>query len=121
MRLILRALVASAVVPYIAACGGGEAGTAPISTPPSATATVEATPALQFTPATVSLLAGGTVTFDFGAVDHDLYFDNAPAGAPENVATPTRNASVSRTFPTAGRFVYNCHIHPGMTGTVIVQ
>ena len=90
-------------------------------TPSVATATVQATPAIQFTPSVVNLQVGGTVTFVFGAVDHNLYFDNAPAGAPANIATATSNASVTRVFPIAGRFAYNCHIHPGMTGTIIVQ
>src|SRR4030095_16633846 len=34
---------------------------------PSPTATVMATPAIQFTPATVELAAGGAVTFEVGA------------------------------------------------------
>jgi plastocyanin len=69
----------------------------------------------------VNLTVGGTVTFEFGAVDHNLYFDNAPAGAPANITAPTSNTSVTRTFATAGRFDYNCHLHPGMTGTIVVQ
>ena len=120
MRVTIRGVVLLAVVSFMAACGGsGEMSTSP--TPPVATATVRATPAIQFTPATVTLQVAGTVTFEFGAVDHNLYFDNAPAGAPANIVTATSNASVTRTFPTAGRFVYNCHIHPGMTGTIVVQ
>lgn len=123
MRFTLRGLIAVAAVPYIAACSGGGYGggmtTSP--TPPSATATVQATPANQFTPGTVNLLVGGTVAFEFGTVGHNLFFDNAPAGAPANITAATSNASVTRTFPTAGRFVYNCHIHPGMTGTIVVQ
>ena len=122
MRLTLRRLAAIAAVPYLAACGGaGYDGMTTSPTPPSATATVQATPADQFTPGTVNLLVGGTVTFEFGAVAHDVFFDNAPAGAPANITAATSNASVTRTFPTAGRFVYNCHIHPGMTGTIVVQ
>jgi plastocyanin len=117
--------VATALVPclFLAACGGGmdTAPNTPNPSPPSSTATVQATPSIQFTPANVRLAVGGTVTFAFGSVPHDLYFDNAPAGAPANIAAPTSNASVMRTFATAGQFVYNCHIHPGMTGTITVQ
>ena len=120
MHVTIYAIAALAVVSLLAACGGsGEMSTGP--TPSVATATVQATPAIQFTPSVVNLQVGGTVTFVFGAVDHNLYFDNAPAGAPANIATATSNASVTRVFPIAGRFAYNCHIHPGMTGTIIVQ
>lgn len=118
MLVASRGFIALTVCLCIAACGGGMA-TSP--TPPSATATVQATPSIQFTPRTVNLTVGGTVTFEFGAVDHNLYFDNAPAGAPANITAPTSNTSVTRTFGTPGRFDYNCHLHPGMTGTIVVQ
>ena len=121
MQFSPRSIVVFASLSYMTACGGDGSTSPTPPTPPVATATIHATPAIQFTPATVNLLVGGTVTFDFGAVEHNLYFDNAPAGAPANVVTPTSNASVTRTFSTVGRFVYNCHIHPGMTGTIVVQ
>ena len=35
----------------------------------------------RFAPATIELSAGGTVTFEFGPVLHNVYFDNAPPGA----------------------------------------
>lgn len=118
MLIVSRGSIALTGLLCIAACGGGMA-TSP--TPPSATAIVQATPSIQFTPRTVNLTVGGTVTFEFGAVDHNLYFDNAPAGAPANITAPTSNTSLTRTFGTAGRFDYNCHLHPGMTGTIVVQ
>ena len=95
--------------------GGGPSGD------PQPTATVQATPGERFTPGTVELTAGGTVTFAFGSLAHNVFFDNAPAGAPANIEAATSNQSVARTFPTAGRYVYNCHLHPGMTGTVNVH
>jgi plastocyanin len=88
---------------------------------PVTAATVQATPSIAFTPSRVNLLAGGTVTFDFGSVEHDVFFDNAPTGAPANITAPSANKSVTLTFATKGTYVYNCHIHPGMTGTVVVQ
>jgi len=109
------------VVTLLAACGGSSSTSPDTGGVPVGNATVQATSGLRFTPGTITLAAGGTVTFEFGAVDHDVFFDNDPAGAPANITTPTHNASVTRTFPTAGRFVFNCHIHPGMTGTIVVQ
>lgn len=103
-----------------AACGGGDS-TAPDDPPPVQAATVDATPQIQFTPGRVRLLRGGTVTFRFGTVAHNVYFDGAPPGAPANVTGAHTEESVTATFGTAGTFPYVCHIHPGMTGTVIVQ
>jgi plastocyanin len=102
----------------LAGCGG--ASTQPVSDP-QPSATVNATNGLQFTPTPIRLTVGGTVTFKFGSVEHTVFFDNAPPGAPANIPNLTGNTSVSRTFTTAGTFVYNCHVHPGMSGTVIVQ
>jgi plastocyanin len=111
---------------FAAACGGDGNGYGGVTDPgsggtPTAAATVRATPALQFTPATVELTAGGTVTFSFEAVEHNVYFDNAPPGAPTNITAPSANQTVARTFPTAGQYRFNCHIHPGMTGIVNVH
>ena len=104
----------------LVACGGGGASTQPVPDP-QPTATVNATNSLQFTPTPVRLTVGGTVTFKFGSVQHTLFFDNAPAGAPANIPDLTSNTSITRTFSTAGTYVFNCHIHPGMSGTVIVE
>jgi plastocyanin len=118
---------ALAAVATVAACGGSSsAGTTdpvpPIPQgPPAATATVAATPSLAFTPNTVTIAVGGTVTMDFGSVPHNVFFDNAPAGAPANITAATSDKSMTLTFNQAGTFEYNCHIHPGMRGTVVVK
>ena len=107
----------------VAACGGdvtGYPGGGNNDNPPPSN-TVRAVSSLQFTPSSITVAVGSTVTFAFESVAHDVFFDNAPAGAPANISTPTANTSVTRTFPTAGRYVYNCHVHPGMSGVVIVQ
>lgn len=115
------------VLALAAACGGGGGyggggvTPPPVDQPPVTAATVNATPSIQFTPATVTLAAGGTITFAFGDVPHNVYFDNAPAGAPQNITTATTNKSVTLTFATPGKFTYNCHIHPGMSGTITVK
>jgi plastocyanin len=103
----------------IAGCGGET--TAAVSSTPVLAANVVAASSLEFTPPTVTLLPGGTVTFQFQSVAHNVFFDNDDEGAPQNITAPTANKSVTLTFNTPGRFVYNCHIHPGMSGVVIVQ
>jgi len=112
-----------------AACGGdgygsGSAGpTGPVDpgTAPVPAATVQATPAERFTPPAVVLSVGGTTTFEFGSLGHNVFFDNAPAGAPANITAVTTNQSVARTFTTAGTYIYHCHVHPNMTGAVFVR
>lgn len=83
-------------------------------------ATVNATPSIAFTPGNVKLAVGGTVTFDFGAVGHNVFFDNDPVGAPATIDGVNANTSVQRAFPVAGVYTYYCHIHPGMSGTIVV-
>jgi plastocyanin len=107
----------------VAACGG-DSPTAPgdpVDPAPVPAATVQATPSEQFTPGRVILQAGGTITFAFGSLEHNVFFDNQPAGAPANITAPSANKSVTLTFDTKGTYVYNCHLHPGMKGTVVVE
>ncbi|HEV2147058.1 MAG TPA: plastocyanin/azurin family copper-binding protein [Longimicrobiaceae bacterium] len=110
----------------LAACGGGGGGTPVEPNPPgqnppaepTSSATV-VTSASAFSPKEVNLLRGGTVTWNIGAVAHNVIF-NKVAGAPEDVGVIS-NAQVSRTFNTAGSFPYDCTLHAGMTGTVNVK
>lgn len=117
------AALAAAVL--LVACGGdgGANSTSPMPQPDTlvTSATVQATPAIRFTPATINLAVGGTIDFDFGAVPHNVYFDDAPLGAPDNITAPSFNTRVSRTFTAKGRYVYECHLHPGMSGVIVVQ
>ena len=114
--------LASLAIAALGACGG-DSPTEPVNQDPTPVpaATVQAVPSEQFTPGRVTVTVGGTVTFAFGSLAHNVFFDNDPAGAPDNIPDPSANKSVTRTFNTAGTYNYNCHIHPGMRGTVIVQ
>jgi len=80
------------------------------------TASVAATAGSQFTPQNVVVARNGSVSWSF-AILHNVTFTtaNSPANIPD-----TGTGSVSRTFPTAGTFAYNCTIHSGMNGTVTV-
>jgi plastocyanin len=103
-------------------CGGG--ATDPYGggkTPPPPPANkVNATPSLAFAPASLTVTAGTPVTFAFGSVAHNVFFDPAP-GAPADIDGANAGVSVDRAFPTAGTYRYTCHIHPFMHGTVIVR
>jgi plastocyanin len=72
-----------------------------------------------FTPKTVAIRAGGTVNWTFGGLSHTVTFA-ATAGAPASI-TETYSTSIGRTFNTAGNFTYNCTIHAGMSGTIVVR
>jgi plastocyanin len=79
------------------------------------TATVAATGSSTFDPASVTVARNGTVTWSF-AIEHNVNFGS---GGPANIPN-TSTGTVSRTFPNAGTFPYNCSLHPGMSGTVVV-
>lgn len=75
----------------------------------------------SFSPDTVKIAVNGSVTWTFtsGANSpHNVTFGTPPAGG--NIPNTTAGA-VTRTFVTAGRFTYQCTLHAGMNGAVIVR
>lgn len=126
MKTVLK-LALTAVLITLTACGGGSSGGGNVNAPPPPPPppvgdgkTVNATPSETFTPATLTVNAGDAVTFAFGGLAHNVFFDAAP-GAPANIPGAIANASIQRTFATAGTYNYACTIHPSMRGTVVVQ
>ena len=103
----------------LGACGGSGGGTS-APPPPPAGNTVSATPALRFTPDPLTVNVGDVVTFAFGSVAHNVFFD-AQDGTPADIAGSNANVDVQRTFTKAGTYQFSCHIHPGMRGTVVVR
>lgn len=76
-------------------------------------------PGNTFSPFLTTIGVGGTVTFRFGSVDHNVIFALL-AGRPADIQI-TRNVNIARTFNTRGLFPYDCTIHPGMSGQVEVK
>lgn len=112
----IRHAVLTLAAATLAACGGSGGS----STGPRDPRTIDATPSLSFGPSMLTVNVGDEVTFAFGSVAHNVFFD-AGVGAPADIAGNNANVSVRRTFTTAGSFHYTCHIHPGMAGTVVVH
>jgi plastocyanin len=80
--------------------------------------------ASSFSPSTVSIRPGGTVTWtNAGPVQHTITPTNGgQAGAwPSKTLPAQQGATFTHTFTTAGTFNYFCTIHNGMTGTIRVE
>jgi plastocyanin len=108
----------------ITATAAGISGTQVISVttpanpgPPPNAVTVNM-PGTVFDPSNFRLAVGGTVTYVFTAVAHDVNFSGG-AGAPAMIPITT-NATITRTFSTAGTFNMVCTLHAGMNGVITV-
>jgi len=72
----------------------------------------------EFTPATVTIAIGGTVTWtNDGPATHTATADDGSFDS----GNLSQGKTFSHTFQTAGTFAYHCTIHPFMTATVVVQ
>jgi len=81
---------------------------------------------LAFSPATIQVNQGDTVTWtnDEEIMPHDVTSGTmgaADLGQLFGSELLTPGQTFSMTFPDAGEFVYLCKLHPTMTGVVIVQ
>jgi plastocyanin len=83
------------------------------------TANVSTTNGDAFTPNKVLIGIGGVVRWTFGVTIHNVTFQSSP-GAPTNIAD-TYSISVDRTFAQSGNYNYQCTIHAGMNGQVVVR
>ena len=72
-----------------------------------------------FTPNRVTIGQGGRVTWTFGTTTHNVTFAATP-GAPNNISD-TYSRSEERNFNATGNFSYQCTIHAGMSGQVVVR
>lgn len=103
--------------------GGTSGGTAGATASVSTTQTDDGygTAVFAFSPGSVSITRGGTVTWSNGSSTlHNVTFSSS--GSPANISNFTASSGTqSRTFPNAGTYSYQCTNHAGMNGTVTVQ
>jgi plastocyanin len=71
----------------------------------------------QFQPVNATIPVGGTVAWS--NQDSTGHTTTSETNIWNGNLSP--GGSFQRTFPTAGQFPYVCTVHPGMSGTVIVQ
>ena len=130
------AVIASLALIMLAACGGG-GSTAPANssgnntgnqtgggnTPvaPVANQVIARETSNSFDPPSITVSVGTTISFTFQSVAHNVIFDASANGRPADIPGNNSNTTITRQFNTAGTFNYQCTIHAGMTGTVIVQ
>ncbi len=98
-------------------CGGSDS---PPTAPAGGGATAEVfTPGNTFSPFSTTIALGASVKFNITGVPHNVIFASI-TGAPANINIVS-NVVVTRTFNTRGTFPYDCTVHPGMSGQVVVQ
>jgi plastocyanin len=104
-----------AVVLVIATACGSDTSEPPVTTD----GPTVSMPGFSFVPFSITINVGGSVIFDFPAEPHNVIFARI-TGAPTDIQE-TSNRKVARTFNVAGNFAYDCTIHPGMSGVVVVK
>jgi plastocyanin len=121
-------ILSASFILALAACGGGTGPygggggtTSNNNGNPGNGTTVAATAGLAFSPNPLTVNSGATVTFAFGPVAHNVFFDTPGAATPADIPGNNANVSIERTFTTAGTYQFHCTIHPGMAGSVVVR
>jgi plastocyanin len=116
-RPLISAVAAGVVVMALTACSGGSSsGTKSADTIPADAAAVVDIKNIAFNAHTVTINAGQTVgwKFDDGSIAHNVTFST--------FRSPDRTSGTfTHTFATAGDYRYNCTIHSGMDGEVVVK
>jgi plastocyanin len=85
------------------------------------TFTIHGTDRDQYVPATVAAKVGTlTLTLQNGGVPHNLAFRDGGFPGIAAVSGAGRR-STTLTFDKAGTYVFECTIHPGMSGKVVVS
>ena len=94
------------------------------ATVPPLTGAVTVGPNISFSPTSVTIAVGGSVTWTWasGSLSHSVQFQTASAGDSLPSSSGVQSSGTFKvTFHQAGTFTYDCSIHgSAMTGTIIV-
>jgi plastocyanin len=112
-RLLLPLLFFSGL---LVACGGSGASSPPTTLGPDDVKVAN----FEFTPSTLTVKAGTTVTWHFEQLSspHNVVSLSSPQVF--NSGTPKGRGTYSFTFTTPGTYPYLCQVHPTMRGTIVV-
>jgi plastocyanin len=134
LRRTVAGVLLVTVVLALAACGGSAspapASAVPTSAPVTSASTSPTTgggseggtaviiEGFAFSPATLTVAAGTTVTWtNRDSAPHTATADDSSFDSPALAA----GATFSQVFATPGTFAYHCAIHPRMTATLVVN
>lgn len=120
----LRAAATLASAALGAACGGGDEPTEPPA--PNVARDTVFMPGNTFSPFVVVVRPGESVAWAFPRDAHNVIFPKLPGGQPRVPGSPadilpTTDRVVVRRFDAAGTFAYDCTLHDGMRGEVVVE
>ncbi len=108
---------AGAASDSVAAAAAARGAALPLPPPPPGSASVDIVD-LAFTPASVTVGVGGTVSWiNKGTAVHTV----TGTGAAFESGLLRTGGTFQRTFTAAGTYAYLCAVHPQMTGTVVVR
>src|SRR5437763_11693100 len=125
-NLLNRVVTYTMLVCLISACGKSSSGygsaggnnNGGYNNPPGSTAAAVNITGMAFSPSTLTVKAGTTVTWtNNDNMTHTVTSDDSNGF---NSGDMTNTKTYSYTFSTAGTYSYHCYYHSGMTGTVTV-
>ena len=120
-RTLTLGLVVVALGAGLAACGGSgdDAPASSAAQAPKTAGTAVSAQDNSFSPGTLKVRVGDTVTFtNDGAIDHTV---TATSGAKFDSGSLAPGAAFKFTAEKAGTVSYVCTFHPGMQGTIEVS
>lgn len=74
-----------------------------------------------FSPATVTIAAGGTIRWVWNSGTHDVSPTSGPATFPASMVQSAPSQYGPLVFNAVGTYHYECNLHAGMTATIVVQ
>jgi plastocyanin len=116
--LLLAAACGSGGSSYTTSPGGNNGNQTPVQD-----ATISVDNPYNFTPSTVTILKGGTVTWNWTGSNHNVTSAGSPTFSPNSGTQDAPWTFGPITFANTGSYRFNCSIHgsSGMSGTVTVQ